>query len=298
MSVSHPPPPSTTLKGASPGNDRRQISAAAAGFPTRSLSPSLPIVPQNKAKNLHIQIPPARHPDRENNTDETPSPTPLPGPESAPIHPFANSTAKLELLPPSSAGLSGIDIEEEARLYDELRRTAKLELPPVPSSNHPRLRRMSSPPPPSIFSNDIFIADNTGISESKSFAQDVCIAGWSSVGDAPPASAGVKKSLKAAAHGNGSAYIVYDCVITTKEGTTIHTLKRYTSFVELDNALRRTLPRHLLPSIPPLPPKNPLARFRPAFLDRRRRLLQYWLASILLHPEIGGVDVVKKWVIH
>jgi len=56
--------------------------------------------------------------------------------------------------------------------------------------------------------------------------------------------------------------------------------------------------RHLVPSIPPLPAKNPLARFRPAFLDRRRRLLQYWLASILLHPEIGGVDVVKEWVIN
>jgi hypothetical protein len=67
---------------------------------------------------------------------------------------------------------------------------------------------VSSPPPPSILSNDIFIADNTGgVSASKSFAQDVCIGGWSSGGDAPPASAGVKKSLKAAAHGSDSAYI-------------------------------------------------------------------------------------------
>ena len=62
--------------------------------------------------------------------------------------------------------------------------------------------------------------------------------------------------------------------------------------------LFRLFQRHLVLSIPPLPPKNPLSRFRPAFLDRRRRLLQYWLANILLHPEIGGVDVVKKWVIN
>jgi hypothetical protein len=69
-------------------------------------------------------------------------------------------------------------------------------------------RRISSPPPPSIRSNDIFLADHTGsIGSSKAFAQDVGITGWSSVGDAPPTSAGVKKSLKAAAHGNGSAYI-------------------------------------------------------------------------------------------
>ncbi|KXN82024.1 hypothetical protein AN958_03297 [Leucoagaricus sp. SymC.cos] len=190
-----------------------------------------------------------------------------------------------------------------------------MELPPVPQSSRKQRRRTSSPPPPSIISNDIFLADNTGShSTSNSFARDVSITGWTSVGDAPPASAGVKKSLKAAAHGSGSAYIVYDCMITTKEAcplrlaidslshnheqsTTIHILRRYTSFVELDDTLRRTLPQHLVPSIPPLPPKNPLARFRPAFLDRRRRLLQYWLANILLHPEIGGVDAVKKWVI-
>lgn len=158
-------------------------------------------------------------------------------------------------------------------------------------------RGRSSPPPPSILSNDIFLADNTGMSSTASFTQDVRIPGWTSVGDAPPASAGVKKNLKAAARGTGSAYIVYDCVITTKEGTTIHILRRYTAFVELDAALRRTLPTHLARFIPPLPPKNPLARFRSAFLDRRRRLLQYWLANVLLHPEIGGNEVVKKWVI-
>ena len=35
------------------------------------------------------------------------------------IHPFAGSTAKLEILP-SSANSDKIDVEEEARLYDEL----------------------------------------------------------------------------------------------------------------------------------------------------------------------------------
>ena len=35
------------------------------------------------------------------------------------IHPFAGSTAKLEILP-SSTNSDKIDVEEEARLYDEL----------------------------------------------------------------------------------------------------------------------------------------------------------------------------------
>ena len=38
------------------------------------------------------------------------------------IHPFAGSTAKLEILP-SSANSDKIDVEEEARLYDELCRS-------------------------------------------------------------------------------------------------------------------------------------------------------------------------------
>jgi hypothetical protein len=39
--------------------------------------------------------------------------------DAAPIdHPFASSTSKLEILHPVTA--SGIDVEEEARLYEEL----------------------------------------------------------------------------------------------------------------------------------------------------------------------------------
>ena len=38
------------------------------------------------------------------------------------IHPFAGSTAKLEIIP-SSATSNKIDVEEEARLYDELCRS-------------------------------------------------------------------------------------------------------------------------------------------------------------------------------
>ena len=110
---------------------------------------------------------------------------------------------------------------------------------------------------------------------------------------------------------------VYDCAIKTKEGTVIHALKRYSAFAQLYARLRATLPvsicahiyssrmsdnhpvpsqRNQQPFIPSLPPKFPLAKFRPTFLDRRRRLLQYWLCAILLHPEIGGCEAVREWV--
>lgn len=59
--------------------------------------------------------------------------------------------------------------------------------------------------PQSILSADIYLSDNTGGAPALAFAQDVRISGWTTVGDR----AGRK---------NGSgAYVVYDCVILTKE---------------------------------------------------------------------------------
>ena len=59
--------------------------------------------------------------------------------------------------------------------------------------------------PHSVFSADIYLSDNTGCAPSLAFAQDVCVAGWTTVGDG-------------AGRRNGSgAYVVYDCVIVTKE---------------------------------------------------------------------------------
>lgn len=82
----------------------------------------------------------------------------------------------------------------------------------------------------------------------------------------------------------------------TAQHTTIHAHKRYSAFAELHRALAHALPRALRAHVPPLPPKAPLARFRPAFLDRRRRMLQHWLSAVLLHPDIGGCAVVRRWI--
>ncbi|KAF9461024.1 Phox-like protein [Collybia nuda] len=184
---------------------------------------------------------------------------------SSPVHPFANSKQLLEILPDK------IDVEEESRLYDELCDDEEYQRRSI------RARSLSPQGPPSIFSKDIWLGDNSG--ESMGFAKDVKISGWTNVGDKPE-----------------GAYIVYDCVITTKEGTVIHAHKRYSAFAQLEKALRRTLPRNQQTFIPTLPPKTPLARYRPAFLDRRRRLLQYWLSAVLLHPDIGGSQAARLWV--
>ncbi|KIK58702.1 hypothetical protein GYMLUDRAFT_60493 [Collybiopsis luxurians FD-317 M1] len=187
-------------------------------------------------------------------------------------HPFANSKKRLEII-----RNDGIDIEEEARLYDEMCFEGRMPLQRSrPSVEYER--------PASIFSSSestsIWLGDNVG--ESLAFARDVNISGWTSVGD--------KDKL------GGGAYVVYDCVVKTKEGTTIHAHKRYNAFIQLDDALRRSLPRHQQRYVPPLPPKAPFARYRPAFLDQRRRQLEYWLSAVLLHPDVGASKPVRQWI--
>ncbi|KAF7419192.1 hypothetical protein PC9H_001778 [Pleurotus ostreatus] len=181
-----------------------------------------------------------------------------------------SSNHLLEIIP------NRIDVREEARLYDELCEDDDSD---GGTPTGPRGSRSSSPDvAPSLFSREsIWLQDHSG--ESAAFAQDVEISGWTSVGDR-----------------KGGAYVVYDCSIKTKEGTVIHAHKRYSAFEELETALRLSLPRNLQASVPDLPPKAPLSKYRPVFLERRRQLLQHWLSSVLLHPEIGACKAVRLWV--
>lgn len=182
------------------------------------------------------------------------------------LYPFENAKGLLVVLPDS------IDVEEEARLYEEL-----CETPTDTNYTPPDSPPLSPRHEPSVYSRDIWLGDNSG--ESLAFARSVEIGGWTSVGDKL-----------------GGAYIVYDCVIRTKEGTVIHTHKRYSSFVQLYDRLRSSLPENQQHFVPALPPKFPLAKYRPSFLDHRRRLLQHWLSAVLLHPDIGGCQAVREWV--
>ncbi|EKM50324.1 uncharacterized protein PHACADRAFT_264933 [Phanerochaete carnosa HHB-10118-sp] len=188
-----------------------------------------------------------------------------------------SSTSLIEVLP------EGIDVEEEARLYEEL-----CDSPIEPASDselsgsNPRTRRRRSRPE-SIISHEpsIWLSDNTGPqSPTLTFARDVQITGWTMVGDKV----------------SGGAYVVFDCAIHLKDGTVVHAHKRYSAFAELYQDLRESLPLRMRNTVPRLPPKSPLSKFRAAFLDKRRRDLQHWLASVILHPDLGGREVVRLWV--
>ncbi|KAH8827207.1 Phox homologous domain-containing protein [Flagelloscypha sp. PMI_526] len=181
-------------------------------------------------------------------------------------HPFAHSTSRLEIIRDEP----GIDIEAESHLYDAI--CEDIRTPRQSDFGQSVPFRASSPPPASLFSKDshsIWLGDETG--QSPTFARDVNI-NW------------LDK--------------LYDVAIKTREGTTFHVLKRYSAFDELDISLLQALPRHLHNHIPSLPPKSPLAKYRPAFLEKRRRQLEYYLNAVLLHPEIGGHRVVRSWVTH
>jgi len=193
----------------------------------------------------------------------------------APIHPFADSQSLLTLIRDEPSSTLGDD--------DFLSEDENPTIPLRHRSQSFILRKSRSMPnflpedQRSVFSNDIWLGDGEGM--SKAFAREVRIGGWIFVGDT-----------------KSGAYIVYDCVIQTKDGTNIHAHKRYSAFEKLRDTLMVELPRSLSSHIPSLPPKSALARYRPAFLDRRRRRLEQWIGAVLLHPDIGGCVTVRDWV--
>lgn len=72
--------------------------------------------------------------------------------------------------------------------------------------------------------------------------------------------------------------------------------KRYSEFDELRQRLVKTFPNSTKKSLPPLPPKSAIYKFRPKFLERRRQGLQYFLICVMLNPEYAGSDAVKDFI--
>ncbi|KAF4609570.1 hypothetical protein D9613_012234 [Agrocybe pediades] len=401
----HPSPSSSISSSSSAASFG---TAAAFASPTPSLH-SPPTSPRDALGPKPTRSP---TPSRKQERHKFPSPSP---PVASPVelqvhpsvvqtqHPFAHSTAKLELIPNSkSTTKDGIDLEEEARLYEELMSAAsegmedegltrpksisrtpnklikpKHSLPSLPSlpifgerSTNERTRTTSSygsgstprtaqpiastsnasstntfpyaarvkkthrrrtsslPPVPfsdvqSVFSADIFLRDKTTAGggagtddgsrnddgEDHLFARDVRIDGWSTVGDGGGRLREKKKRsntmdgqlssagmLEKVVQGGG-AYVVYDIVIKTREGTEMRVLKRYSAFEELRENLIKRLDPSLHALVPALPPKSALAKFRPAFLEQRRKMLQFFLVGVLLRPELGGREEVRAWVL-
>ncbi|KAH7096391.1 hypothetical protein BKA62DRAFT_775203 [Auriculariales sp. MPI-PUGE-AT-0066] len=191
-------------------------------------------------------------------------------------HPFANATTLLTVVRENE---EHVDLEAERAFYDQFPglnpddddhasiRAASIELA--------RTRHRMSIDGRSLVS-DIILGVGDSVTEELTFARDVKISGWVTM---------------------GGTYVVYDCVITIKEGLCIHALKRYSAFEKLASTLRKTLPKYQHTQIPRLPPKNPLAKHRPAFLERRRRMLQAWLLAVLLHPTLGATEAARAWVL-
>ncbi|KAG8987016.1 hypothetical protein FRB93_004984 [Tulasnella sp. JGI-2019a] len=145
-------------------------------------------------------------------------------------HPQESSSSGLLQVIPRTR----VNVEEEVAFYTEFPACS-------PKQGTLALEWLEAPheAAPSVYSHDIWLEDKTG--ESKTFATNVKINGWTSVGD--------KK---------GAAYVVYDCVITLKSGQDVQILKRYSAFETLDDALHVSLPRALHHHIPALPTKNAL----------------------------------------
>lgn len=91
------------------------------------------------------------------------------------------------------------------------------------------------------------------------------------------------------------AYVVWTVTVDTLDGGPMKINKRYSEFDELCENLKKSVP-HAAGSMPPLPPKSVISRFRPRFLERRRVGLVYFLNCVLLNPEFAGSPVLKEFL--
>jgi len=91
------------------------------------------------------------------------------------------------------------------------------------------------------------------------------------------------------------SYVVWICKVFTLDGGSMIIRKRYSEFEALRERLALTFPKSGS-SLPPLPPKSLIYRFRPEFLEKRRAGLAYFLNCILLNPEYAGSAVLKEFI--
>ncbi|ETN36954.1 uncharacterized protein HMPREF1541_07942 [Cyphellophora europaea CBS 101466] len=92
------------------------------------------------------------------------------------------------------------------------------------------------------------------------------------------------------------AYVVWNCIVQTLDGGPLTIRKRYSEFVDLRYRLNKNFPQSTRTSLPPLPPKSAIYKFRPSFLEKRRQGLAYFLTCVMLNPEYAGSDAVKDFI--
>ncbi|OAP63663.1 hypothetical protein AYL99_02890 [Fonsecaea erecta] len=92
------------------------------------------------------------------------------------------------------------------------------------------------------------------------------------------------------------AYVVYNINVQTLDGGPMTIRKRYSEFDELRAKLVKAYPQSTRSSLPPLPPKSAIYKFRPKFLEKRREGLAYFLNCVMLNPEYAGSPMVKDFI--
>lgn len=92
------------------------------------------------------------------------------------------------------------------------------------------------------------------------------------------------------------AYVVYNCTVQTLDGGPMKIRKRYSEFDDLREKLAAAFPQSTDTSLPPLPPKSVIYKFRAKFLEKRREGLSYFLNCVMLNPEYASSAIVKDFI--
>jgi len=77
-------------------------------------------------------------------------------------------------------------------------------------------------------------------------------------------------------------------------GRYVEAHKRYSEFTAFRDKLIARYPE-LTAAIPELPPKSVVGKFRPAFLEKRRKGLEWFLSCVMLNPQLCNTPVVRSW---
>lgn len=92
------------------------------------------------------------------------------------------------------------------------------------------------------------------------------------------------------------AYVVWICKVETLDGSPLIVRKRYSEFDELRGRLLKAFPDSTSQSLPPLPPKSAVYKFKPRFLEKRRQGLAYFLNCVMLSPQYASSVIVKDFI--
>jgi len=77
--------------------------------------------------------------------------------------------------------------------------------------------------------------------------------------------------------------------------------RRYTDFEKLDDWLRRrheAFPTSQIGSLPFLPEKKILGKFKASFVEQRRSALEEYLTYIVKNQEISSYPYVRDWFVN